>query len=156
MLHPAAQWEAAGNGSTEPNAIRDHARLELRSRLCAAAAPGDEGIRKGHLALCCSQGGTACKLAGWGPSCWQHLKKQPRHAVPVNPLHQRDGVSCRSSLQPLVEANQPGLRRVRMPKGMGWCPHGCHRSCAPRAPISHPGLLYPGHLPTVQGTAETT
>lgn len=55
MLHPAAeQWEAAGNGSTEPNANRDHAgaAAKWRSSLCPAVAYGNEGVRKGHLALC--------------------------------------------------------------------------------------------------------
>lgn len=49
MLHPAA-----GNGSTELNVNWDHAdaAAKRRSSLCPAAAPGDKGIRKGHLALC--------------------------------------------------------------------------------------------------------
>lgn len=34
------------------------------------------------------------------------------------------------STSPSTAASWPGRRRVRMPKGTGWCHHGCHRSCA--------------------------
>ena len=84
MLHPAA-----GNGSAELNANWDHAdaAAKPRSSLCPAAAPGDEGIRKGHLAPCHSRCSTACKRACWGLCCWRHLTKQPHHAVLLNLLH---------------------------------------------------------------------
>lgn len=58
----AAQWEAAGNGTAEPNTNQDHARtaVKQRSSLCPSAALGEEGIRKEHFASSAAQSANPC------------------------------------------------------------------------------------------------